>query len=95
MSLRKIYATLSLEEYKSLCSFDYGKLYSIHTGCSYTWFGSDLEIFCGVNKHGKLFINVIFHSSGIRRGFDFDSLDVAIKYAKNHVDVKEDSDATD
>lgn len=86
--MTRIYATLTKAEYEELCTFDYGKLYSIHTGVNFVRFGDKLEIFCGVNKNGRLFINVNFYPEG-HKAFNFDDLSGAIKWAKKHVNVKE------
>lgn len=86
--MAKIFATFTKAEYEELCNFDYGKLYSIHTGVNYARFGDGLEIFCGVNKNGRLFISVNFYPEG-HRTFNFDDLYGAIKWAKNHVGVIE------
>lgn len=85
--MNKIYAILSKEEYEELCAFDYGDLYSIRNGVNFTHFGKNLEIFCGVNRCGKLFINVNFYPIG-HKTFDFDKLSEAIKWIKKHIEVR-------
>lgn len=86
MIKKKIFATLTKKEYEQLCVFDYKDLYSIHQGAINTYFGQNLEIFCGINRYGKLFINVNFYPEG-HRAFDFDELDKAIKWIKTKIEV--------
>jgi hypothetical protein len=84
----KILATLTAEEYKRLCTFDYCDLYSIHKGMRTTFISDSLDIFVGTNRHGRLYINVNFYPEG-HNAFDFDKLDKAITWAKNRVKVDE------
>lgn len=81
-------AKLTKQEYEKLCSFDYNDLYSVHRGAILTHISDDLEIFVGVNRNGRLFINVNFYPEG-HKTFNFDSLSCAIKWAKKRVDVVE------
>lgn len=88
MTVAQILATLTKQEYEKLCSFDYCDLYSAHRGAIFTDISDSLEIFVGVNRSGRLFINVNFYPEG-HRTFNFDSLSNAIKWAKNRVSVIE------
>lgn len=84
----KALATLTAEEYKRLCTFDYSDLYSIHDGMRTAFICDSLDIFVGTNRHGKLYINVNFYPEG-HNAFDFDKLDKAIAWAKKRVKVEE------
>lgn len=84
--MAKILAMLTPQEYEKLCGFDYGDLYSAHRGTIYTHFSPSLEIFVGVNRYGRLFINVNFYPEG-HKTFNFDCLSDAIKWAKKRVRV--------
>lgn len=86
----KYFATFSREELERLNSLDYNQLYSLCKGVQFNTFGEneELEIFCGVNRAGRLFINVNFYPEG-HRSFDFDKLGEAIKWAKKHIKIKE------
>ena len=81
-------ATLTTGEYEKLCSLDYGDLYSIHGGSSSNFISRSLEIFVGVNRYGKLYINVNFYPEG-HATFDFDDLAKAIRWATKRVAVIE------
>lgn len=81
-------ATLTKSEYEKLCSFDYSDLYSAHRGAIFTDISNSLEIFVGVNRSGRLFINVNFYPEG-HKTFNFDCLSSAIKWAKKRVSVIE------
>ena len=87
-----------MAEYEKLCSLDYGDLYSIHRGSLSTFISKSLDIFVGVNRYGKLYINVNFNQGG-HKTFDFDCLSDAVKWATKRVAVieetKEDGHATD
>ncbi len=86
--MAKILATLTYAEYDKLCSFDYCDLYSVKRGAINTFISKNLEIFVGVNRNGRMFINVNVYPEG-HKTFNFDSLSDAIKWAKNRVTVIE------
>lgn len=79
-------ATLTRAEYDKLCSFDYCDLYSVKRGAINTFISKNIEIFVGVNRYGRLFINVNFYPEG-HKTFNFDSLSTAIDWAKKRVTV--------
>jgi hypothetical protein len=86
--MKNTLAILTKEEYSRLHNFDYCDLYSAHRGAILTPISNSLEIFVGVNRNGRLFINVNFYPEG-HRTFHFDDLSGAIKWAKRHVNVAE------
>lgn len=80
---------VSRKTWEKLEKFDYGDLYSVHEGMiSGYWEDDDaVEIFIGVNRYARLYINVNIAYGEHHRTFNFDELDKAIEWVKRRVEV--------